>query len=314
MLKIKNYEFPASPSGKKDWPWNIDFSIVHEKNQWPKISIVTPSYNQGQYLEETIRSVLLQGYPNLEYIIMDGGSTDNSVEIIKKYEPWLTYWVSEKDKGQSDAINKGFRIATGDIMGWINSDDLLKPGALGFVAIQLSNHDKPAWMIGASEIIDADGNKLRVREPGDPTMGKMIFWGKNWFPQQSTFWNRKMWKAAGSLDINLYYSMDFALWVAMFEHNTPIIVPEILSAYRHHPEAKCKAKSGPLNPRYELTFYWTKYFLKTPYRLFYYYRRDGYKGICKCLVFAAKVGMNLPTQWKSVLSLAFRSILSGVIK
>ena len=97
---------------------------------WPKISIVTPSYNQGEFLEETIRAVLLQNYPNLEYFIMDGGSTDNSVEIIKTYKPWLTYWVSEKDKGQADAINKGFERVTGDILAWLNSDDTYEPDIL----------------------------------------------------------------------------------------------------------------------------------------------------------------------------------------
>lgn len=94
---------------------------------WPKISIVTPSFNQGQYIEETIRSILLQGYPNLEYIVIDGGSTDGAVDVIRKYEKWLTYWVSEPDKGQADAINKGLERCTGEIFNWINSDDILLP-------------------------------------------------------------------------------------------------------------------------------------------------------------------------------------------
>jgi glycosyltransferase involved in cell wall biosynthesis len=127
-------ELPPPPPGKSGWPWTeisttLAPPVVNGASQ-PKITIVTPSYNQGKYIEETIRSVLLQQYPNLEYIIMDGGSSDESVEIIKKYSKWISYWKSEPDKGQSDAINKGMKIGTGSIAGWINSDDMLCKDAL----------------------------------------------------------------------------------------------------------------------------------------------------------------------------------------
>ena len=127
-------DLPLPPPEKLEWPWTEQSEPLSERipdnSEWPRISIVTPSYNQGQFIEETIRSVLLQGYPNLEYIIIDGGSTDNSVEIIRKYEPWLTYWVSQPDKGQTDAIQKGFNLSTGVVWNWLNSDDLLEPNAL----------------------------------------------------------------------------------------------------------------------------------------------------------------------------------------
>lgn len=120
---------------KKGWPWSteVDPGIYNVKKHWPKISIVTPSYNQGAFLEETIRSILLQNYPNLELIVMDGGSKDESVEILQKYDSWLTAWVSEKDGGQANAINKGIQLCTGEVFNWINSDDYLAPQALFYV-------------------------------------------------------------------------------------------------------------------------------------------------------------------------------------
>src|SRR5436190_18724174 len=119
-------EIPPPPPGKTGWPWNEETpppEIMPDDRALPRVSIITPSFNQGRFIEETIRSVLLQGYPNLEYIIIDGGSTDDSLEIIRKYDPWITLWVSEKDRGQSHAINKGLSKATGEILCWLNSDD-----------------------------------------------------------------------------------------------------------------------------------------------------------------------------------------------
>lgn len=122
-------ELPPPPPDKTGWPWTEETASLPETmpdgSPWPRISIVTPSYNQGQFIEETIRSALLQGYPNLEYIIIDGGSTDNSVEIIKKYESWLAYWVSEKDRGVYDAMNKAIKYATGDWLYFLGADDIL---------------------------------------------------------------------------------------------------------------------------------------------------------------------------------------------
>lgn len=134
---------PPPPPGKTGWPWTAQsnklFDSTQDQARWPKVTIVTPSYNQGQFIEETIRSVLLQNYPNLEYIIIDGGSTDNSVEIIRKYEPWLAYWVSEPDRGIYDAINKGIAMATGKIIGIINSDDWYENDAVETI---IKNYDE----------------------------------------------------------------------------------------------------------------------------------------------------------------------------
>ena len=128
LLSLK--DLPPPPEGTHGFPWTKGTPPQYNEQNWPKITIITPSFNQGQYIEQTIRSVLLQSYTNLEYIVIDGGSTDNTIEIIEKYSDFITYWVSEKDNGQSHAINKGLKQATGDVFNWLNSDDYYLPNAL----------------------------------------------------------------------------------------------------------------------------------------------------------------------------------------
>lgn len=206
---------------------------------WPQISIVTPSYNQGQFLEETIRSVLLQGYPNLEYIIMDGGSTDSSVDIIRKYEPWITYWESNPDRGQSHAINKGFARSTGVIMAWLNSDDVYARGALRLVAEQLAGQNE-ALLIGSSIITDAPdtlSGKLDTRKPDWPDM----MYNVKTFPQPSVFWAADVWHSVGGLDEGLHLLMDYDLWLRMQPNVKQLVfLDDGLSYARSHPQQKSK--------------------------------------------------------------------------
>ena len=151
------------PSGQTGWPWTEGSESLPDKmpdgREWPRITVVTPSFNQGRFLEATLRSILLQGYPNLEYFVLDGGSTDSSVEIIKKYERWLTYWVSERDGGQSAAINRGLRMGTGSHATWINSDDMLCQNALN---THVTTHQLAQDVIDIGDCvnIDAAGNFL----------------------------------------------------------------------------------------------------------------------------------------------------------
>jgi glycosyltransferase involved in cell wall biosynthesis len=177
------------------------------------VSIVTPSYNQARFLEETIRSVLLQGYPDIEYLILDGGSTDGSVELIRKYEPYLTYWVSERDQGQADAINRGWRRSTGDIIAYLNSDDVYAPGAIQRAVEYLVTHPEAVAVIGGYQLIDESGKVLRV-VPGAEFSLKSELRG-NSVCQPTVFIRRGPLFEVGLLDPVLHYVMDFELWLKL---------------------------------------------------------------------------------------------------
>lgn len=208
-------ELPPPPQGESGWPWTLESVQLADRmpdgKAWPRISIVTPSFNQGRYIEETIRSVLLQGYPNLEYVIMDGGSTDGSVDIIRKYEPWLKFWVSEKDGGQVPAINKGFSMSTGDWLNWINSDDALALGALAAVA-QIASKVEQATLISGTRLVRFDrcASQAMVMK-----WDRYATWYALGYPdmlQESTFISGRTWRVAGPLDIRLNYGFDTALY------------------------------------------------------------------------------------------------------
>lgn len=298
--------FPAPPADRRGWPWTEgdppSTAAPHpESSDLPWITIITPSYNQAAYLEETLRSVLLQGYPNLEYIVVDGGSTDGSVDIVRKYSPWLTSWVSEPDDGQSDAINKGFARATGDILAWLNSDDTFEPGTLRRAAELLRNSTDPAWMIGAARIVDADGRQVRLRRPARPTATRMLRWGDNWFPQQSTFWNRRMWDAAGPVREDLHYSMDLALWLEMIRYSAPILTGDVLSSYRFHDQAKCKSGDGEGRASLEKSRLYLGLLARTPASAIRGYRRGGIAGAARELGFAAQLVRRLGNRKRDLL-------------
>lgn len=207
-------KLPAPPSGKRGWPWTAecDPAIYDTALPWPKISIVTPSYNQGEFLEESIRSVLLQNYPNLEYIVMDGGSSDRSVEILKKYDRWLDYWVSEKDEGQSHAINKGLKRASGDFFNWINSDDYLTRHSLFEIAKKIMAHPKCRVLTSPINFVDETGRFLRINPP---TSLKALLWdtlqakGLN---QPGMYFKLSHIKALNGVNERFHYSMDLDLW------------------------------------------------------------------------------------------------------
>lgn len=198
----------------EDYGKLIEFNDICLSNKdlfYPKITIVTPSYNQGRFLERTILSVLNQNYPNLEYIIIDGGSEDNSVDIIKKHENYLHYWVSEPDKGQSDAINKGFLLSSGEILAWINSDDTYLPGAFQTVA-NLFNSKKADMIYGRCYLVDEHDYAFSEAKvtPFNFTDYMLGFFT---IPQPSAFWRREIFFNAGMLNVSNYTCMDYELWL-----------------------------------------------------------------------------------------------------
>jgi glycosyltransferase involved in cell wall biosynthesis len=224
---------PAAPDAKTGWPWTEETSpsMYQHRPEWPRITIVTPSYNQGLYIEETIRSVLLQNYPNLEYIIMDGGSTDDTKEILKKYTPWISYWQSEKDEGQGQAINMGFSIASGKYFSWVNSDDYYLKDVFNTV-IQKFLKTKTDFVYGYGYSYYPNNHTFKLFKV-------LPFW--DFFikipslAQPSTFWragiHQPIWE-------KLNCSIDFELWLRMVKGKKRRLIKRPLSVANIHPDAK----------------------------------------------------------------------------
>jgi glycosyltransferase involved in cell wall biosynthesis len=203
----------------------------------PLVSVVTPSYNQVAYLEETIQSVLSQGYPNLEYIIVDGGSTDGSVEIISRYAGRLSWWVSEPDQGQTDAINKGFARARGEILAWLNSDDTYLPQAISQAAEYLVNHPEAGMVYGDANLVDQRG-KLIGKFPAQQTNYKRLRRGYVHIPQQAAFFRTALWREVGPLDPSFYFAMDYDLWVRLARRAPLHYYPRLWANFRLHQDGK----------------------------------------------------------------------------
>ncbi len=238
-------ELPVPPAGKSGWPWTIQPPAFAARTpsgeRWPRISVITPSLNQGQFLEETIRSVLLQGYPNLEYILVDGGSTDTSLEVIRRYSPWLTDWVSEADQGQADAINKGLALASGEIVNWINSDDLLARGALRHVATYLPGH---ALLGGICEYFWPDGRTVASPTSNLSALTLIQNAPGTWWHQPSAWLLREEVERCGGIDPQFNYVFDWDLTIR-YLHRQPEVAYSArrLVHFRMHPASKTMSAS-----------------------------------------------------------------------
>ncbi len=236
-------DLPPPPPGRSGWPWEPEGARVPgtmaDGSPWPPISVVTPSYNQGLFIEETIRSILLQGYPNLEYIIMDGGSTDGSLGVIRSYEPWLAHWQSKPDGGQAQAINTGWRSATGAAITWLNSDDLLTPGSL-FLSVQSLFSSEDTDLVYGNNIIINQHSRELYRLAGRTYDHKsLIIKAENPIQQPGFLMRRSLLQRVGFLDESLLFAMDFDYWVRASLHGLRIKhIPEPLAMFREHPAAK----------------------------------------------------------------------------
>jgi glycosyltransferase involved in cell wall biosynthesis len=236
-------ELPAPPPGKYGWPWRENSSTLTpskiDGSSLPPITIVTPSYNQGKYIERTIRSVLLQGYPKLEYMIFDGGSNDTSLDIIKKYEKWITYWISEKDNGQSNAINKGFEKATGEIFAWLNSDDYYLPEAFLKIAKSFKENTDAHVVVGLGHKVLDNGKIVYTPRPAELNFSAFLNWlENNNFMQPSCFFKADAWRACGPLREDLHFCFDVDLWLKMSQRYKFARLKESISHAIKHNNAK----------------------------------------------------------------------------
>ncbi len=212
--------------------------MMAERSERPLVSIITPSYNQGRYLEQTMLSVLQQDYPRIEYIVIDGGSTDNSLDVIKKYSGRLAYWVSVKDKGQTDALNKGFLRATGEILAWLNSDDVHNPGAVSAAVDYLQSHPDVGMVYGDLDFIDENDIHVGKFKAAQTDLAKLKR-GFVHIPQPAAFFRAEFWREVGPLDPTFYFAMDYDLWVRLARVTTLKYLPgEPWAKFRLHSGGK----------------------------------------------------------------------------
>jgi glycosyltransferase involved in cell wall biosynthesis len=262
MTRARLTELPSPPSGengqhKTGWPWTEETPllppVMANGAPWPRISVVTPSYNQGAFIEETIRSVLLQGYPNLEYVIFDGGSSDDSADVIRKYEPWLAHWTSERDRGQAHAINKGLDLCTGEIFNWVNSDDVLAPGALRAVGEAMgSERSSDASSSGACDAaagavqnFDASGPGRVLRNRNITALNLAGKYNGVAMSQPGVWVRTQKLKDIGAIDESFTCSFDSELLFRYFFHHSKIAyIDAVLINFRLHRDSKTVSRSS----------------------------------------------------------------------
>jgi len=234
-------DLPAPAAGRSGWPWTDQaagrFVGGSQSGGCPRICVVTPSFNQAAFLEQTLRSVLLQGYPNLEYIVIDGGSTDGSIQILERYAPWLSYWVSAPDQGQVDAINKGLRHSNAEWVAWQNSDDIYYPQALWRVAEVVRRDPGAAMIVGDVNLIGSDDRVITDLRFVRPTYRSVLAEGMV-LTNQAAFWRRDLHAAIGWLDQTYGCAFDYDWFLRVLDKGRARHIDRILGGYRIHSDTK----------------------------------------------------------------------------
>jgi glycosyltransferase involved in cell wall biosynthesis len=229
-------DLPPPPAGKSGWPWDARPSAAIESG--PRISIIIPSLNQGRFIEETIRSILLQRWPNLELIIIDAASRDETVGVIRKYEPWISYWISERDEGQAEAINKGLAKATGDIVAWFNADDFYTNGIFAAVANAWPRNPRGIYAAPVANFYKR-GRETLIRPRGLALENVVQYWaGRSLWHDPGLFWSRAVIDAVGGPDPSLHYSHDYDYLCRALQHASVEYVDHIAAGFRLHRDSK----------------------------------------------------------------------------
>lgn len=235
-------DLPPPPPGRVGWPWTEECAPLPptrpDGRPWPRVSLVTPVYNQGHYLEETLRSVLLQGYPDLEHVVVNDGSTDDSEEVMRRYEPWLARTITQPNAGQRAAINRGFEHVSGEVLAYLNSDDLLLPGALERAALEIDPGAGRHVVMGRCRFTDPEGRYVGIEHPSRFSSHARVLevWKGHTIPQPSVFWTPEVWKTCGPILEDVW--VDYGLFCRFSRRYRFHPVDQVLSTYRLHPESK----------------------------------------------------------------------------
>jgi glycosyltransferase involved in cell wall biosynthesis len=217
---------------------NRSIAAREDASAWPRISLVTPVWNSAKYIEQTIRSVLSQEYPNLEYFVIDGGSTDGTLDTIRKYEKQISGWTSEPDEGMYDALNKGFARTTGEIMGWISATDKLHTGGLSVVGSVFRDLPEVEWITGRATAFNDGGMTVTILDIPHWSRYRFLAGANQFIQQESTFWRRSLWEKAGArTDSSHRNGADFELWVRFFRHAQLYPVDALIGGFRCHPDS-----------------------------------------------------------------------------